>query len=260
MKKILSVTACFCLFAQAAMAAPPPGYKLVWSDEFNEPSLDLHKWKPETYRRDDAQLTTNAISIGQDGLRIRTWTESGINYTGFMTSRGLFMTTFGYFEARIRFHDAPGEHCAFWSEPQQLGKVIGNPGQGGVETDIIEHRITDKNGNNIGNLAAFNLHWDGYKQYHKHIGSKWLAPSSLNDSWHTYAVLWTPDHYIFYVDDAEHWHTNAAVSHIPQDVRLTCEVKGQASWSGTVPTSGYGPYTTTPYGMDVRWVRVWQKL
>ncbi len=227
MKIILFITA-FIIFTlpPTAWAADQTnvltGYRLVWQDDFRGKSLDLSKWKPETYKRDAAQLTKDAISTGADGLRIRSYTENGINYTGFMTTSRLFMPAYGYFESRIRFHGAPGQHCAFWLQPQQLGKVIGDPGQSGVETDIIEHRLVDKDGKDIGNMAAFNLHWDGYKADHKTTGAKWLAPASLNGTWHTYGVLWTPDGYVFYVDNAEHWRSSAAVSHVPQDIRLTC--------------------------------------
>jgi beta-glucanase (GH16 family) len=259
MKKILSTTALIFFIAIAANAAPPADYRLVWQDEFKGTSLDLSKWKPDTYKRDAAKLTTDAISIGKDGLRIRTSTENGVNYTGFMTSKGLFSATYGYFESRIRFRGVPGQLCGFWLQPEKLGKVIGNPQQSGVETDIVEHRINDKDDKDIGNLAAFNLHWDGYGANHKHIGGTWLSPSSLNETWHTYALLWTLDGYVFYVDEIERWHSNVAVSQVPQDVRLTCEIEGKTLWSGRIPDGGYGPRQTTPYGMDVNWVRVWQK-
>jgi beta-glucanase (GH16 family) len=265
MKAILLTAVFLLMLAATARADILTGYKLVWDDEFKGPALDLGKWKPDTYKRDAAQLSAKAFDIGADGLRIRTWTENGINYTGFMTSHGLFMPTYGYFESRIRFRGAPGQHCAFWLQPEQLGKIIGDPGQSGVETDIVEHRLVDKDGKDISNMAAFNLHWDGYKANHKTTGSKWLAPASLNGTWHTYGVLWTPVGYVFYVDNTERWRSSAAVSHAPQDVRLTCEIKGpsptgQASWSGKIPAGGYGSRETTPYGMDVNWIRAWQKV
>lgn len=248
------------LAAENGLATPPEGYRLVWQDEFREPSLDLTKWKPDIYRRDFAKLTPDAIQTGADGLKIRTYTENGIHYTGFMTSKGLFSTTYGYFESRIRFHGAPGEHCAFWLQPQKLGSIIGDPHQAGVETDIIEHRVNDGYGEDISHLAAFNLHWDGYEKDHKHVGSKWLSPDSLNEAWHVYAVLWTPEIYVFYVDGVERWRSDDAVSHAPEHVRLTCEVKGKHSWAGVVPDQGYGPRGKNTFGMDVDWVRVWQKV
>ncbi|HEU5047576.1 MAG TPA: glycoside hydrolase family 16 protein [Rickettsiales bacterium] len=259
MKNNLLLVLMLALLPTLANATPPANYKLVWQDEFTEKNLDASKWKPETYKRDAARLSANAATIGNDGLRITTYTQDGVHHTGFLTSKGLFSTTYGYFESMIRFHGASGQHCAFWLQSPQMGKIIGNPAEGGVETDIIEHRLTDGHDKDISNLAAFNLHWDGYGAYHKHAGSQWLAPSSLNNSWHTYAVLWTPAEYIFYVDDVERWRTNIAVSHTPQELRLTCEVKGPHSWSGTIPEGGYGSEQTSPYGMDVRWVRIWQK-
>lgn len=257
LKRSCWLTAAIMMIASAADAMPLPGYTLIWQDDFREAALDSSKWKPETYKRGAAQLAANAISTGADGLRIHSYTENGINYTGFLISK--YLVTYGYFESRIRFRDAPGEHCAFWLQSEKLGKIIGNAAQAGVETDIVEHRVSDKKGADISNMAAFNLHWDGYGKDHKTVGSKWLAPASLNNTWHTYGLLWTPGIYVFYVDDVARWQSNAAVSHVPQEVRLTCEMVGPVSWSGTIPQGGYGPYATSPYGMDVDWVRVWQK-
>ena len=106
-----------------------------------------------------------------------------------------------------------------------------------------------------------NLHWDGYTKDHKRIGSSekpnWLSPS-LQNNWHTYAVLWTPTQYTFYLDDVAEWSTTTPISQVPEHVRLTCEVRDH-SWAGVIPKEGYGPLGKSKTGMDVDWVRVWQK-
>jgi beta-glucanase (GH16 family) len=246
-----------CMLATDVLAAPPSTYQLVWQDEFKSHALDLTRWKAATNRRDSAQLTPDAVSVDDEGLHIRTYSANGQHYTGFLTTTGLYQPRYGYFEAKIRFQDAPGGHCAFWLQSPQMGKMIGDPQHAGVETDIMEHRLTDMKGKDISRLASFNLHWDGYGQYHQHAGGQWLAPQSLDGSWHTYALLWTADAYVFYVDDQERWRSSVAVSQTGQDIRLTCEIKDKG-WAGSIPAGGYGDAQHSPYRMDVRWVRVWQ--
>ena len=258
MKFIRIITAALCLSSASAHAAPPADYKLVWQDEFKGTQLDLTKWTPQTYKRDDARLSVSALTIEKDGLRIHSYTKDGTHYTGFLKSADGFAVTYGYFESRIRFHGAPAEHCAFWVQSPTIGKVVGDPQHSGVEVDVIEHRVNDAKGKDISHLAAFNLHWDGYGADHKRLKSEWISAESLNDIWHTYAVLWTPQEYVYYVDDVERWRTSTVVSQAPQVLRLTCEIKDSA-WAGKIPVGGYGPFEQSPYGMDVNWVRVWQK-
>ena len=253
----LAASLLFALIGAGAFAAPPSGYQLVWQDDFSGTTLDLGKWKPATNKRDNAQLTANAAKVTDGRLRITTYTQDGTHYTAFLTTTGHYQATYGYFESRIRFHDAPGEHCAFWLQSPTLGKPLGNPAVAGTEIDIMEHRVQDSAGRNIGDLASFNLHWDGYGADHKHMGSNWRAPDSLDGGWHTYGLLWTPDAYVFYVDDTERWRSSNAVSHAPEEIRLTCEVKDKG-WAGQIPSSGYSSVDSSPYGMEVNWVKVWQ--
>jgi beta-glucanase (GH16 family) len=243
---------------QQRAAAPRPDYVLTWQDEFNGSTLDASKWKPQTRKRDDAQQSADAVSVRNGNLRIKTYTAGGIHYTGFLTTTGLFAMTYGYIEARMAFHGAPGQWCAFWLQSPTLGRVIGDPQTSGTEIDVIEHRVADQDGKDIGGLAAFHLHWDGYGAAHKHVGGKWQAGQSLDGQWHTYAVLWTPESYVFYIDNVPRWRGSEAVSHAAEELRLTCEVRDK-SWAGAIPAGGYGTLQDSPYGVEVDWVRVWQK-
>lgn len=245
------------LSTMAAVAAPPAGYQLVWQDDFKAPALDARKWLAYDKLRDSARLTPAAIAVGGGNLRISTYTDNGVQYTGFLTTSGRHQPRFGYFEARIRFQDAPGGHCAFWLQSPTVGKPLGDPAAAGVETDIVEHRATDQQGRDVSHLASFNLHWDGYGSDHKHVGSQWVAPASLDGSWRVYGLLWTAAGYVFYVDGQPRWQSSAAVSATGQDIRLTCEIKDRG-WAGPIPSGGYGSQSEGRYHMDVNWVKVWQ--
>ncbi|MFZ4528252.1 MAG: glycoside hydrolase family 16 protein [Undibacterium curvum] len=246
------------LYCSTAQAAPPDGYRLVWQDLFQGEQLDLSRWTPATYLRDAAQLTADAVSVDAQGLHIRTYSGQGQHYSGFLSTAGKYSFRYGYTESRIRFQDAPGGHCAFWLQSPTLGKWIGDPQRSGVEIDIIEHRLTDMKGKDVSQLASFNLHWDGYREQHQHLGGKWQSPVSLDGSWHTYGLLWTPQEYVFYVDGTERWRTTQAISQVAQEIRLTCELKDRG-WAGPLLPQGYGTREQSPYRMDVEWVKVWQQ-
>jgi hypothetical protein len=107
-----------------------------------------------------------------------------------------------------------------------------------------------------------NLHWDGYKpKVHQHTGQSTTAPAgtaSLQGHWHTYGLLWTTDGYAFYLDGAEQWKTDRAVSRRDEFLLLTCEIEDRG-WAGDIPAGSYGPRGESKTTMQVDWVRVWQK-
>lgn len=242
---------------QVAVGAPQ-GYEILWQDDFKGNSLNLDSWTVGSQKRDDALQAAEAISVSDGTLRIRTYTTGGLHYTGFLSTAKRLSRSYGYFEARILFRGAPGEWCAFWLQSPSYGREVGSPSRSGVEVDIAEHRVSDKGGRDVGNWIAFNLHWDGYGRDHKQMGNLWRSPTPLNATWHTYAVLWTPDGFSFFVDNIQRWQSSAVVSDVPQDIRLTCEVRDD-SWAGSIPKGGYGSRDLSLIGMDVDWVRVWHK-
>ncbi|MGD0484723.1 MAG: glycoside hydrolase family 16 protein, partial [Gemmatimonadales bacterium] len=128
------------------------------------------------------------------------------------------------------------------------------------EVDVLEHRASDADGRDIANRYGINVHWNGYGPAHQHAGGEG-APASgaapLQGSWHTYAVLWTRERYVFYLDGVEQWATDQGVSHRPEFIKVTCEVQ-DGSWAGHIPAGGYGPRGRSVTSMQVDWVRVWQ--
>jgi hypothetical protein len=239
---------------------PPPGYVLAWAEDFDGVALDRTQWTPLDERRRDATATPEAVRVENGIARFTTYTEGGVHHTGFIGTVGKFEATYGYFEAKIRFHSAPGAWCAFWLDSPTIGRPLGDPGTAGVEIDVVEHRVTDRNGwDALADMVALNLNWDGYDRNKKNRQKVLpLADGApVQGEWHVFAVDWTPEGYTFYVDELPLWAISEAVSHRSEGLRLTCEVD-DASWAGYVPDGGYGPLATSTTGMDVDWVRVWQ--
>ena len=75
-------------FISSAGATPPPGYYLVWQDEFNSRSLDDTKWEYWLLGpRRDAVNVTNAVSLDGSNLVITTYTSNHVHYTGMVATR-----------------------------------------------------------------------------------------------------------------------------------------------------------------------------
>ncbi len=116
-------------------AAPPADYYLVWSDEFNDPSLDQSKWNLESGVRNNAVNTPEAVSLDGSNLVITTFTTNHRHYTDLVQSAGKFNPRYGYTEARIEWGDSPGMWSAFWIWTPTMNQ-IGNPSVYGAELDI----------------------------------------------------------------------------------------------------------------------------
>jgi beta-glucanase (GH16 family) len=244
-----------------ATTLPPAGYQLVWSDEFDGSALDSSRWTAESGPRRDFVMTPDAATVKNGLLTITTYTQGGTHRSGFLSTRGHFETTYGYFEARIRFSDSPGEWCAFWLFSPTNGDPLGDPATAGTEIDMVEHRVTDQGGwTALRDMVALNLNWDGYGSNMKNRQRVTALPGNapVQGAWHVYGVLWTASSYTFYVDGYALWTSTDAISRRTELIQLTCEVADH-SWAGDVPTGGYGSRATSTTGMQVDWVRVWQQ-
>jgi beta-glucanase (GH16 family) len=242
------------LFASAALAeepsakdALPPAsqgkaWKLVWHDEFDGTKLDESKWEtPPDGRRRDAWWMRKAVSLdGKGHLAISTLKEGGKYIDGCVRTRGKFEHAFGYYVARIQLQKQPGHWSAFWLYSASVNKV-GDQGRDGTEIDIMEKPWLDDRIN-------YALHWDGYGKAHRFEGKVVKVPGVM-EGFHTYALLWLPDQYVFYVDGKETWRTKAGgVCQVPLYVKLSDEV---GSWGGDIRKA------TLPDRFLVDYVRVY---
>ncbi|MBN2506589.1 MAG: glycoside hydrolase family 16 protein [Verrucomicrobia bacterium] len=225
--------------ARETLPSLPAGqaWSLVWSDEFNGATLDETKWnRLSGKRRDGFWAREDAYLSGHGTLVLRT-RKDGDRYTcGAVNTRGKFERAFGYYVARCKMPRQPGHWPAFWMMCDGVGKV-GNEGRDGTEIDIVEVPWRD-------GRITMNLHWDGYGKDHKSAGTN-TTFKTLTEGFHDYALLWTPDEYVFSVDGKPVWRTRAGgVSQVPEFLKLTEEI---GKWGGAITKAALPDYFEVDY-------------
>ncbi|MDR1837065.1 MAG: glycoside hydrolase family 16 protein [Treponema sp.] len=237
------------------------GQDLIFSEEFNGTSLDRTKWDycPNQDRQGRSTWMDDMVSVSGGYLHLKlkrdatlgaarssdpaianNWIRAGgIRTRSKDYSRILFQNTYGYYEASIKFPRIKGTWGAFWLMSPTIYQNLNNGGEEGTEIDIVETIDNPTNGYN----AA--LHWNGYGEHHKSVGSgnKYQSvPVNIYDgNFHTFALHWTSSEYIFYIDDYEFWRVdggasfqNSGINHNPNYIKLTVE---SAPWAGDIPAN-----------------------
>ncbi len=114
-----------------------------------------------------------------------------------------FVSRYGYFEARMKMPRSQGIWPAFWMMPTLTddGRIQWPP-----EIDVVEHFSRDPL------FTSHTVHYRISAGEQTQDGRIIAHPAPLADDFHTYAVNWTPDLIIWYVDGAEvHRNTTARV-------------------------------------------------
>ncbi|MBP7935595.1 MAG: glycoside hydrolase family 16 protein [Phycisphaerae bacterium] len=241
---LLQLTACSQLTnVKDTLPAAPEGktWRLVWHDEFDGTELDATKWGIPEYKRRDGYWSRKAISLDGKGHLVMSVLKEDDKYLdGCVRTRDKFEHCFGYYVARIQLHRQAGHWPAFWIMGDGVGKV-GDEGRDGTEIDIMEKPRMDERVNCA-------LHWDGYGKEHKSASTVVNIPAVM-DGWHTFALWWKSDEYVFYVDGKETWRTSAGgVSQVPEFIKLSDEI---GKWAGDIKEA------TLPDAFLVDYVRVY---
>jgi beta-glucanase (GH16 family) len=197
-----------------ANAAPAPG-PLVWSDEFNGSAgsaVDQSKWRFDIggsgWGNNEQEYytnsTRNAAMDGAGNLAITARRENPSNYqchygtcqytSARLLTAATFTRAYGRFEARMKLPRGQGIWPAFWMLGNDIGSV-GWPNSG--ELDIME---------NIGREPSTvhgTIHGPGYSGA-AGIGAPYSIAGAFADAFHTFAVDWSPNLIIWYVDGVEY--------------------------------------------------------
>lgn len=266
---ILACSLCVASQTGGAVTARP-GWKLVWSDEFNGSDgsqIDSSKWVMETggngWGNDELEYYTARPenSFLQSGnLVIKAVQEK---YTGIdgvsrdytsarLKTQGKFAQKYGRFEARIKIPRGQGIWPAFWMLGNDIGKK-GWPKSG--EIDIME---------NIGkepSIVHGTIHGPGYSGAGG-ISAPYTLPRDQHfaDDYHVYSVEWEKKAIRFYVDD--HLYATRTPADLPKGTKwvynhpffIILNVAVGGGWPGNPDsTSGF------PQTMMVDYVRIYKR-
>lgn len=197
------------------------GYELIFSDEFDEEKIDTKKWLPQyfphsttvasacqtTYRMEDGKL---CLYIDENTENFSESTEMKVssmqtfeknllhpntaNVTNVVPYES-FACQYGYFEMRAKMPDCGGGgHVAWWLVgTQDDARADGTMSSQNGEIDIMETTFENTN------VFAPKVHaWndEDLYEYKKEVGLE----GTYDDSYHIYAMDWTPEGLTFYVD------------------------------------------------------------
>jgi beta-glucanase (GH16 family) len=197
--------------------ANDPHWQLLWEDNFTY--FDSNKWvKAENcdHGGEPQIYTANNVDIWQGKLRIRlleqtvncctapptTWICGGCHskthyYTsGWINTKDNYNMLYGYAEARIFFEYGNGLWPAFWlwsseSRYEEIDIVELFPGVLETGNNIYYGQRHDEN------MNTSHLHYDINTV---RVSKNYIYPINNYNNWHTYAIEWSPNKIIIYVD------------------------------------------------------------
>lgn len=187
------------------------------------------------------------------GIETRRINGDGANNKG-NSDELLFSQAFGYFETRVKVPDADGLWSAFWLQSSNMRK-ISNAGLDGTEMDVFESAFRKNGISRMGHA----LIWNGYGadcDSDTHIVN--LQQSLYDGEYHTFALKWTPEYYVFYIDGEATWATTGGgVSKVKEFLRLTVEIDAGDGWGPHSQEIGLFD-TASDSEFLVDYVKVWQ--
>ncbi|PRC90708.1 glycoside hydrolase family 16 protein [Solimicrobium silvestre] len=247
-------------------------WQLIWSDEFNNTSLDSSKWSLESggdgWGNNELEYYTagdNAsVSDGYLTITARQQSYGGLNYTSSrLITKGKAYWTYGKVEARIKLPYGQGMWPAFWMLGEDIDSV-GFPGSG--EIDIMEMvGGKDDDGSNRNSVIWGSLHRPNLDPNPasdvKSFTASYRNPGDINfnNDFHVFGIEWNATTVIYSVDGNVYQTVDISsntdgfdVFKKPFFIVLNLAVGGD--WPGAPDLT-----TVWPAQMQVDWVRVYQK-
>lgn len=184
-------------------------WELVWSDEFDGDSLDESKWSYRlggAYNDEEQYYKKENVSVSDGTLKITAKSEAVDDYpytSGRISTGGngedLFATKYGRIEARIKLPEGTGLWPAFWMMPKD--SVYGNWPLSG-EIDIMEAR------GRVLNEVNGTIHFGESGNNKRSLGGTYTFEDSDITDYHVYAIEWSENEIIWFVDDVEFYRTS----------------------------------------------------
>lgn len=259
------------LASETTLSDERAGWQLTFSDNFDGvrgAKPNLQKWQSENYnRRDnpngpDGWWDADNVRLDGEGNLILSVTQIPNRNrdtdphdfaAGMVSTKGLFEQRYGRFEMRGRLPRETGWWAAFWLFSKGAADV-GKRGRDGTEIDIME-------GFGGSDRLKHALHWDGAAAAPRKPKSKdkTLTWPGISEGFHIFALEWSPEGYVFFVDDIETWRTDAGgVSRVPAYLKLTAEISSEDwaqtdLWAGPINPQAY------PDAFIIDYVKVWSR-
>lgn len=292
----MTILALLLAAASPAPEPPAPGWRLVWSDEFDGTALDPAKWVaaedcwgggnqerqcyrpgPANHRVHDGVLdivarreasTGPAFPADQRTTPDRARAQATKPYTSArLSTAGRASWRYGRIEVRARLPQGQGTWPAIWMLPEDW--AYGGWARSG-EIDIMEavnlgEPCAECTGG-VENRTLGTIHFGGEPPRNRYITADTAIPGA-RDGFHTYAIEWDAERIIWFVDGrrfatraAHEWHTlgsDRAGAPFDRPFHLILNLA----------IGGHLPEGRNRKGVDARdfpktmtidWVRVWQ--
>lgn len=193
------------------------GYTLLWEDNFDGNRLDSTKWSYRESPRRIGIFSKEALYVKDGFLNISAFMKNDTLHTGLVETTGKFMTTYGYFECRAQMQQSSGIWSAFWLQSPKISQGE-DPATFGAEIDIFEFF------KNYGkDLTTHAIHY-AYGPNMKSKGPLISHVQGLSHGFHTYALEWTPEKYVFYIDGYKFHEETFGLSHTDEFIILSLEI------------------------------------
>lgn len=257
-----------------------PGYRLIFSDEFDGTTLDTTKWvdkylsswsvtpdRTKEWMMHDGQIElqikaeTEPWCAEFDGQTVvsgfTTGQRNGLhNWNGSNTVRNAedmqltHINQYGYYEMRAKGQSGSSRHSAWW--------LLGFED---IPTESAEIDIFEVLGKNNHSVPPAVHAWKDTAPFQAKPTSYTSNNDDFNNEWHVYGFDWQkgtgsgnyPDKIIFYIDGKSYAEINVNIKY-PLIQLFSLYEKREGGWTG--------PWEWMPYpnSFDIDYVRVYKKL
>jgi len=245
---------------------PGPEWKLTWSDEFKEDSIDMGNWNFQVVEagrfNEEWQRYTNSSEnayVEDDCLVIRAIQESQEHGMDQYTSARLHTANkqswrYGKIAARIKLPQGKGIWPAFWMLGANIDENGGDtPWPQSGEIDILELYGSKDDG-----VVEANLHYADSSDSQAMMGAVpfKLEKGKFADAFHIFELEWDEKEVKWLVDGNEYASKSIEsdeFSEFHKEFFILLNVAVGGTWAGRPDNT-----TTFPQHMYVDWVRVYQ--